>query len=77
MKFDLFIAGFCHFRNTEKTWREGQCFFNALSEMKPDLANKIRGHDTLDPFYRNSVSRDTWDYVMDHWNDDMKESKHE
>lgn len=69
MKFDRFIDRFCHFRKTKKTWREGQCFFNALCEMMPDLANKIRGHHTLDPYYHDSVSRETWDYVMDHWND--------
>ena len=33
-------------------WREGQTAFNVLHEMRPELANKIRG-GTIDPFYRD------------------------
>jgi len=34
-------------------WREGQCWFNSLCELKPELANEIRGDDSLDPFYQD------------------------
>lgn len=34
--------------------REGQAAFNALYELSPALAQRIRGdHSTLDPFYRD------------------------
>ena len=33
-------------------WREGQTFFNALYDLYPEVANKIRGTE-LDPFHNN------------------------
>ena len=35
------------------TWREGQCYFNALWDVFPESANKIRGNSDLDPFHVN------------------------
>lgn len=33
--------------------REGQCYFNTLYEVNPELANEIRGTN-IDPFYLDS-----------------------
>ena len=33
-------------------WRKGQSFFNALYELHPEVADKIRGTD-LDPFHHD------------------------
>ena len=37
-------------RNTDKSHRNGQIYFNVLDEMSPELANSFRGGD-MDPFY--------------------------
>lgn len=34
------------------TWRAGQCWFNALNTLHPEIANQVRGGD-LDPYYDN------------------------
>lgn len=34
------------------SWRAGQAFFNVLHEIRPDIANDIRG-TAFDPFHRN------------------------
>lgn len=33
-----------------KNWRLGQCAFNVLCELRPELAEKVRG-GPIDPFY--------------------------
>ena len=34
-------------------WRYGQALFNALTKIRPQLAEKVRG-SRIDPFYRES-----------------------
>jgi len=47
-------------------WREGQRFFNYLYELRPDLAERMRG--TLgDPFHREAVTDRMWIWVVLHW----------
>ena len=36
-------------------WRKGQCFFNALHMLFPDIANSIR-RTKYDPFHTNKSS---------------------
>jgi len=36
------------------SWRRGQCFFNALLIMFPEVAEFIRGTE-YDPFYNNDI----------------------
>ncbi len=45
-------------------WREGQCFFNALHTLRPDLANKIRG-TRMDPFHDTTVTVEFFGFVND------------
>ena len=37
--------------------RYGQCLFNVLAKVRPDLAEIIRGNDDLDPFYAEPNSQ--------------------
>lgn len=47
-------------------WRLGQAVFNRLAQVRPDIANKLRG-TLLDPFYKNSVSTETWEFIHKNW----------
>ena len=38
----------------DNPWRIGQAYFNVLDEVRPDLANSIRG-TVHDPFYRDAI----------------------
>jgi hypothetical protein len=55
-------------------WRTGQTHFNVLWEMRPDLAERVRGDLNLDPFYRvqNLLKFRAW--VTQHWNDPPEQS---
>ena len=39
------------FRESKSILRSGQCYFNVLQDLRPDLAKQIRGNAQLDPFY--------------------------
>ena len=50
--------------------RLGQAYFNTLAEVRPDLAEKIRGKIDLDPYYQDtqltaflSYLSEVWDYA--------------
>ena len=47
-------------------WRYGQCFFNLLNDHNGLVAEMLRG-SIRDPFNKNEVSEEVWDFVMDHW----------
>lgn len=38
-------------RSENPSWRKGQTYFNVLHDVRPDLAELIRG-TSIDPFYR-------------------------
>ena len=40
-------------RSRHKNYRDGQCLFNALYLVKPNLADEIRG-SPMDPFYQDN-----------------------
>ena len=47
-------------------WRDGQRFFNFLYEVRPDLAEQLRG--TLeDPFHKESLTDRIWIWLVLHW----------
>lgn len=54
------------FLQNRKTLRRGQCYFNTLVEVKPELAECIRGTD-LDPFYHEHRFERFFSYVHDNW----------
>jgi len=47
-------------------WRQGQYFFNVLCSLNNDVAEKLRGAG-LDPFHRDKVSMETWQFVETNW----------
>lgn len=53
-------------RDVDSTYRYGQCMFNILYALRPDIADRIRGTN-IDPFYKDYVSSDTWEIVQQYW----------
>jgi hypothetical protein len=54
-------------------WRYGQALFNILLDVRPDLAEQVRGTDK-DPFYALGNTNDPrliafGEFVNAHWND--------
>lgn len=47
--------------------RRGQVFYNYLFEIKPTMAKEINGTN-LDPYYKDQVSSETYQFVSDNWN---------
>lgn len=45
------------------TWRRGQCAFNALNRLRPELADKVRTTNA-DPFYRDDRVDAFWDWLV-------------
>jgi hypothetical protein len=63
----------------EPTWRYGQSLFNALYEINPEIANKIRG-GRFDPFYSDELVQPFFSSIKmviseqnDNWCDTSKE----
>lgn len=50
----------------ERPWRAGQTYYNVLANVRPDLADAVRG-TARDPFHNDGVIGDFLDYVMRHW----------
>lgn len=51
--------------------RFGQVYFNLLEDLRPDLADEIRGSE-LDPFFlrfKHDVPEATEKFVMERWDD--------
>jgi len=46
--------------------RYGQHWFNTLYEVRPDIANKVRG-SIFDPFHRDHVSQQAVFFVAENW----------
>lgn len=44
--------------------RKGQAWFNRLYELRPDLADSIRG-GPLDPFYDDKLLKNAWAWLME------------
>lgn len=47
-------------------YRLGQYVYNKLVEIRPDIATKLCG-TLLDPFYKTSVTTDTWEFIHKNW----------
>lgn len=52
-------------RNPE--WRAGQVYYNALFEVRPDLANLVDDRHDLDPFYRDDVLTGFLAFMRGQW----------
>lgn len=51
------------------TQRTGQASFNLIAEIRPELANRIRGTE-FDAFYDDTKTQAMWQYAEEHWDDD-------
>lgn len=49
-----------------KDFRRGQAAFNALEEVRPDLANRVRATE-LDPFHRDERLEAFYNWVRENW----------
>lgn len=49
--------------------RLGQVYFNLLYEMRPDIANNLRGA-IIDPFYKERITQVVHDFVIARWDDE-------
>lgn len=47
--------------------RDGQALFNALTEVDPPLAERIRGDANLDPFYKDSNFAVCMEEIVSTW----------
>lgn len=54
---------------TSEQWRRGQAYFNVLYDVKPNLADKVRG-TLLDPFHNDARIPDFIVYVVTHWGEE-------
>lgn len=46
--------------------RVGQIYFNRLYDVRPDVANRLRG-SKIDPFFKNYVTDTVKQFVKDNW----------
>lgn len=46
--------------------RLGQMYFNALVQVRPDIAEVLRG-SMLDPFFKDRVAAVVSDFVLERW----------
>ncbi len=56
--------------NGKRTVRYGQWFYNELLNVKPNLAEHIRGTD-MDPFYKERVDYSCLHYLVLMWDHDF------
>lgn len=55
------------YHTDENGGRKGQVFFNALGELKPHLADRVR-FTPVDPFYSDALIPAFMNWVRDNWN---------
>ena len=63
---DFIVASTQHYGQNRRDLRFGQAVFNVLASTRPDIAEELRG-STLDPFYKDSVSDEVWQFIKSKW----------
>jgi len=66
MTYQDFLTHVSDLIRIHREWRFGQTVFNALYQVRPDLADQIRGTG-IDPFYRDDVAKATLHWIERHW----------
>jgi hypothetical protein len=68
VKFEEMVAE--RFKDSEKLepgkMRIGQVYFNTLNEVRPDIANKMRG-SMIDPFHKRRITQAVRNFVIENW----------
>lgn len=49
-------------------WREGQTLYNTLAVFHPEAAKRLLG-SLVDPFHREVLAPETWEFIMENWED--------
>lgn len=67
MTFDDFVKGTtAYYAENRDEMRFGQAFFNYLYQVRPDIADFLRG-TSIDPFHKKYVTIDVWRFVHSQW----------
>lgn len=69
LPLDLFLTKVTQIHSSHADeLRYGQCLFNAIYEVRPDLSEQIRATD-LDPFHRerDDIKREFWEWLATNW----------
>jgi hypothetical protein len=61
-----FLIAYVRASEENPLWRSGQACFNALLEVRPDLAERMRGTDA-DPFYVQGRVGEALAWIADNW----------
>jgi hypothetical protein len=68
MNFEEYKAEVERVRVDCPEWRSGEAAFNVLLGYRPDLAKQIDGTE-YDPYSRNDLCVNFWQWAADHWNE--------
>lgn len=68
MTLSDFYAGVAEYNKANPAQRHGQALFNYLWSVRPDLSEQIRSTE-LDPFYEDKRLPETYEWLMDNWDD--------
>lgn len=68
MSFEEWRLDLTEFAKNRPEWRIGQVAFNSLCEVRPEIADRIRGNGALDPFYIDANIPAFAEFVRENWN---------
>lgn len=66
LTFPEYLAEYVLTAVTHPRWRNGQAAFNALHQIRPDIAEKVRG-SSFDPFHQEQALQEFWTFVESEW----------
>ena len=66
MSYETFITTCMRMRTRNPAWRKGQTYYNVLSQVRPDLCERIRT-SKLDPFYMDERIPAFLEWVKANW----------
>lgn len=69
MTYDQFLEQVNLAHETQSEQRLGQIYFNLLSQVRPQIAEELRG-SMLDPFFKHRITQVTNDFVSQRWSKD-------
>lgn len=67
MTFEEYVVEVQREHLSNKALRLGQAYFNVLNRHRPDLAERVRGVFTMDPFYRDNNIPSFLEFLGDNW----------
>ena len=66
VRFDQYLLEVQVALATHKGWRQGQAFFNVLTQYKPALAERVRS-SAKDPFYQDDRIDKFLKFIGEEW----------